>query len=99
MVKDIAIGISIGGAVGGAMLCVGSVFAGVGALTTGTLLASATLGGMSVLKGFAIGALAFDSFAYVTAPLLGEEVQGIEYEPLEPVLPVSPQPTVPHPAY
>ena len=50
--------------------------------------ATATVfGGVAVSKAFAIGALAFNAFAYVIAPLFGVEMEGIEYEPIStPVL-------------
>jgi hypothetical protein len=64
---------------------------------SGDTLASATVfGGVFVVKAFAIGALAVDFFAFIVAPLLGMEVQGIEIGPNSPQLP-KPGPTPKHP--
>ena len=38
---------------------------------------------MAVSQAFAIGALAFNAFAYLIDPLFGIQMDGIEYEPYQ----------------
>ena len=65
----------VGIAVGGLVISV--VSAGLGAVFG----ISMKLLGISVLQAFAIGALAFDLFAFIIAPLLGIIMDGIEMLP------------------
>ena len=74
LVKDIAIGASIGVAAGGGALC---LFSSVFGIAAGI---KAVLDGLTAVQMFAIGALSFDFFAFIVAPLLNLEVEGIELE-------------------
>ena len=82
LVKSIALGATIGLAVGGAIVATAAVMVGASAFLAGAT--AATVFGVPVLQAFAIGALAFDFFAYFVAPLFGKEVSGIEYEQMPP---------------
>ena len=75
LAKSILLGVGLGLAVGGAFVASAAVFTGAIAGATATIF------GVSVTQAFGIGALAFDAFAYLIAPLLGMEMDGIEYEP------------------
>ena len=77
LAKSIGLGAVLGLAIGGAGIATYAVIAGAIGGATATIL-----GGVAVKQAFAIGALAFDFFAYFVAPLFGIEVQGIEYEPI-----------------
>ena len=77
LAKSITIGAGLGLAIGGAVVATTAVFAGAIAGATATVF-----GGVGVSQAFAIGALAFDAFAYFIAPLFGVEMDGIEYEPI-----------------
>ena len=74
LVKDIAIGASIGVAAGGGAIC---LFSSVFGIAAGI---KAVLDGLTAVQMFAIGALSFDFFAFIVAPLLNLEVEGIELE-------------------
>ena len=74
LVKDIAIGASIGVAAGGGVIC---LFSSVFGIAAGI---KAVLDGLTAVQMFAIGALSFDFFAFIVAPLLNLEVEGIELE-------------------
>ncbi len=90
--KSIVLGAGIGLAVGGATLAL----VGIGASLIGGV--SATIFGVAAKTVFSIGAVAFDFTAFVIAPILGFSMQGIDWEPAEPLpLPNKPQPTPPHP--
>ncbi len=90
--KSIALGAGIGLAAGGATLAL----VGMGASLIGGV--SATIFGVAAKTVFSIGAVAFDFTAFVIAPILGFSMQGIDWEPAEPLpLPNKPQPTPPHP--
>ena len=82
-VMYMTLGAGIGLAVGGAFVASAAVITGAIGGATATVF-----GGVAVSQAFAIGALAFNAFAYIIAPLFGVEVEGIEYEPIStPVLP------------
>lgn len=82
----------MGLAVGGAIVSVGAVVAGV------AHGAGAALLGVPVLRAFAIGSLGVDFTAYVIAPLYGFEMEGIELEPMEsPYKPPKMDSLPPHP--
>ena len=99
LVGDIAFGFSAGLAVGGAIVTLGAVAVGTSAIAAGAAsLQTVTMLGVPVFQAFAIGALAVNSFAYITVPLLGGEMDGIEFEPSSAAVPL-PQPSVPHPGY
>ena len=77
LAKSIVIGVGLGLAIGGAVVSTTAVIAGaIGGIT------ATVFGGVATAKAFAIGALAFDFFAYFIAPFFGVEVQGIEYDPM-----------------
>ena len=80
LVADIVLGAGIGLAIGGAFVATTAVFAGAIAAISGATTAT-VFGGVAVSRAFAIGALAFNAFAYLIAPLFGIKMDGIEYEP------------------
>lgn len=57
-------------AAGGAIVATGAVFAGAFGATS--------IFGMSIVKAFAVGALAFNFNAFVVAPLMGVTMNGFE---------------------
>lgn len=69
------VGMSVGLAVGGLIVAVGAAVVG----AFGGM--SASFLGTTALKAFAIGALAFNQFAFITAPILGIKMEGIEMTP------------------
>ncbi|MDE7256568.1 MAG: RHS repeat-associated core domain-containing protein [Clostridia bacterium] len=88
IVKGAAIGLAIGAA----------AIALVGVVGGAVLGASATILGVSAKTIFVIGAVAFNFDAFVLAPILGFEMEGIDFETPKPVdLPTKPQPTPSHP--
>ena len=91
--KDVILGAALGLAVGGAIVSVISVVAGV-AHGIGAMV----FGHVAVKQAFAIGALGVDFTAYVIAPLYGFEMEGIELEPTEsPYKPPKLESLPPHP--
>ena len=74
LVKSIIIGGSLGLAVAGSFIMLGSIGIGIAFGVTTQIL------GITTLQFFAIGALAFDFTAFVIAPIFGFEMQGVEYE-------------------
>ena len=83
--KTVLVGVGIGIAAAG--LVVASVAAGFGAVAvmTGNALVKATAFGMAATKAAAIGALAYNTFAFVVAPLIGiDDMEGIEFGPITP---------------
>ena len=84
VVKYTALGAGLGLAVGGAFIATIAVGVGaVAAMSGATSIASVTVFGAPVLQAFAVGALAFNTFAYVFAPFFGVvDMQGIEYKPI-----------------
>ena len=100
LVREVMKGIGIGGALGlaagGAAVMLGGVVAGALASVG---VGAGTFMGVSAFQSFAIGAIAFDFTAFFIAPLLGWEMQGVEYEtPSSPYRPEKPQPLPKHPA-
>ncbi len=87
-------GAAFGLAAGGATVMLGGV--GAGALSV-LGIGSGTFFGVSSLQAYAIGAIAFDFTAFVVAPILGIEMQGVEYEPA-PSKTMNPAITSPHPS-
>ena len=69
-IKGVFIGASFGLAAGGAIVATGAVFAGAFGATS--------IFGMSIVKAFAVGALAFNFNAFVVAPLMGVTMNGFE---------------------
>ena len=73
----ILLGVTAGIAVAGAVIAVGAAFAGAFGATT--------MFGVAINQAFAIGALAYNGFAVLVAPLLGIEMGliewGQEYQP------------------
>lgn len=82
-------GMMLGAAIG---LAVGGAIVSLTAVCFGAFGAATVFGGVAVSQAFAIGALAFDFFAFVVAPILGVTMDGIEYEsyPEIPELPTIP---------
>lgn len=78
VIKNIILGASIGLAVGGAIIMLGGIT--VGAISA-LLGKTVTFLGVSALRSFAIGALAYNFTAFFVAPLYGIDMEGIEYEP------------------
>ena len=89
-VKNVFAGLVFGAATAGAILCICAGFAGA------ILGAKATVLGVTVSRAFALGTLALNSVA-IFGPLLGIEVEAVEYDPTTPYIPA---PTTPysHPA-
>ena len=73
-VRNAFVGAGLGLAVGGAIIATGGVligaFGGIGASYLG----------VTAIQGFAIGALAMDSAAFIVLPIFGIEIEQIEYE-------------------
>ena len=78
LVKDIAIGASLGLAAGGVVLMLGGVSVGV---VNWLGLTQISFLGISAKQAFAIGALAYDFTVFVVAPLLGLKMDPIEFNP------------------
>ncbi|MBR6782128.1 MAG: RHS repeat-associated core domain-containing protein, partial [Clostridia bacterium] len=102
MIKNITFGFGAGLAVGGAIVSMGAVFAGLGAAATaGTMTAGlkAVFWGVTVKQALGIGALAIHAFTDVILPLFGGAMDAPEYEPIP--QPQQPSPYIPytHPAY
>ena len=78
-------------AVAGALIAVGAAFAGA--------FGASTIFGVAIKQVFAIGALAYNGFAVLVAPLLGIEIElidwGQEYKPERP----NRNPLPEHPGY
>ncbi len=71
----------VAGAIGGAIIDGSSaVYIALGGLKTATLI-----WGTTAIQSFAIGALAMNTTAFVIAPLVGIEMDGVEYEETQPV--------------
>lgn len=76
----IGVGASIGVAVTGiAIAASAAIFAGVSTLAGGAGINAMFLG-VAAKQAFAIGALSYNLFAFVVAPLIGKSAEGIEYE-------------------
>ena len=73
IIRDVFIGAAFGFAIGGSIVATG----GVGAGAIGGL--SANIFGVSALQAFAAGSLALNTVAFTVAPLLGIEMQSIDY--------------------
>lgn len=93
LVKDIAIGASLGLAAGGVVLMLGGVSVGV---VNWLGLTQISFLGISAKQAFAIGALAYDFTVFVVAPLLGLKMDPIEFNP-SPYQPSKPGATPKHP--
>ena len=91
VVKDILLGSAVGFATFGAGLAL------VGVLLGATIGIGFTIAGVTAAQMFAIGAVAFNAFAWLVSPIIGLEIQGIEYEAPKPKDIKAPQPTPPHP--
>ena len=76
-VGGVFIGASTGLAVGGLIVATGGAIYG----AIHGISAIVPFVGLTALKTFAIGALAFNQFAFITAPLLGITMDGIETIP------------------
>ena len=91
--KNILLGSAMGLATGGAIVSFSAVVAGAIGGATATVF-----GGVLTKQAFAVGALAFDFTAFFAAPLLGIDMEGIEYEtPESPYQPPKQSPLPPHP--
>lgn len=90
--KNILLGSAMGLATGGAALAITGVAVGAVAGISKVIL------GVKASQLFAVGALAFDFTAFFAAPLLGIDMDGIEYEtPESPYQPPKQNPLPPHP--
>ena len=70
------IGAGIGLGIGGAVVATSGA---VGAIALGSATTQIALLGMTGAQTFAIGALAYDVFAFIFAPFMGVELEAIEY--------------------
>ena len=79
-------GVFIGGAIG---LAIGGVIVMFGAAAAGAAssfgLGSGTFLGVKAAEAFAIGALAFDFTAFFVAPIIGIDMQGVEFNTGKPI--------------
>lgn len=83
-VKTVLIGIGIGLAVAGLGIAAYSAGVGASAAISGKLVKAMAFG-MTVKRAFSIGALAYNTFAFVVAPLIGiDDMEGIEVGPIAP---------------
>lgn len=81
-IKNTVIGASLGLAAGGAIVATG------GAIVGAIYGAGATYLGVTAFQGFAIGALAIDSSAFLILPVFGISIEAVEYErPTPPSIP------------
>ena len=101
LIKSVLIGISIGSAIGlaagGASVMLGSVISGA---LAGIKLTSGMFMGVTSMQSFSIGALAFNFTAFVISPLLGWEMQGVDFNlPSNPYQPEKPYPIPKHPYF
>ncbi len=91
LLGGIVLGMTAGIAVAGALIAVGAAFAGA--------FGASTIFGVAIKQVFAIGALAYNGFAVLVAPLLGIEIElidwGQEYKPERP----NRNPLPEHPGY
>ena len=76
IIRDTFIGAAFGLSIGGSIVATGGVAVGAYNLIAAT---SCTFFGISALQTFAAGALALNTVAFTVAPLLGIEMQSIDY--------------------
>lgn len=97
LVGKITLGVTIGAAVAGLAVAAGAAIAGAASVIAGGSLGAATFMGVAAKTAFAVGASAYNFFAFVVAPLIGLSVEGIELGSSQVDLP-NVQPTPRHPA-
>ena len=98
---EIALGATLGLAAGGALIALSAGIFAAGSALAGGAGINAIFLGVAAKQAFAIGALAYNFFAFVVAPIIGVAVEGIEYGGGDGVpdnLPKKPQPAPRHPA-
>ena len=105
MIKNVTFGMGAGLAVGGAIVSLGAVGAGLsaaataGQMTAATAVMKATFLGTNVVKAFGIGGLSIHAFASFLLPLYGGSMDAPEYEPItQPRQPAQNSHSL-HPAY